>query len=140
MDKIKISNRSRQHVRELLYKYAEMKSDIAAIRESILYPYKQEDENIGGGKSSFPIFESDKAIKLASHSQIEFRAKAISAIDHVLGQANDEAQKIIELKYFSKDPHSWVSISQHEDINYTEDGCRKVERKIVDTIAQKLGW
>lgn len=140
MANIRISNKARQHVRDLLANYNELKKENSDLRQMILYPFQEDDENVGGGKSSKPVFEAEeKAIKLASHEQIKFRSLAIKVIADVLARSTDEAQKIIELKYFSKEPMSWVAIAENVD-GYTEDGCRKIERKIVDLIAQRLGW
>lgn len=140
MEQLKISNKSRQHVRELLYKYRDMKKEIEILREAILYPFKETDENTGGGRSSLNVFESEKAIRLASHEQIAFRAHAIKVIDSVLESSNPQAQLIIQLKYFEDKPISWAAISSREDINYSEDGCKKVARGIVEKIGVILGW
>ncbi|MBL1224804.1 hypothetical protein [Enterococcus sp. BWR-S5] len=141
MTKVKISSKARQHVRDLLSNYSELKDEIKELRESIMNPHREEiDENIGGSRSTVQKFDvEDKAIKLASHEQIIFRAKAVSVIDNVLAHCSDKAQQIIELKYFSKEPHSWVWISQKIE-GYSEDGCRKIEKRIVDQIASRLGW
>ncbi|WP_254259792.1 hypothetical protein [Listeria fleischmannii] len=140
MEQLKISKRSRQHVRELLYKYQDMKKEIALLREAILHPHKVVDANTGGGRSSLTVFESEKAIQLASHEQIAFRAKAIQVIDDVMANSSDQAQMIIELKYFGNKPMSWIAISNHEEIGYSQDSCRKIERAIVDRIGRNLGW
>jgi RinA family phage transcriptional activator len=140
LSRVKISVKARQHVRDLLVNYNELKEEMQELRTSIMIPHRESDENIGGGKSSLAVFEvEEKAIKLATNEQISFRAKALAAIDNVLSKSSDEAQQIIELKYFAKDPLSWVAIS-HKIEGYSEDGCRKIERKIVDRIAEKLGW
>ncbi|MBO0423844.1 hypothetical protein [Enterococcus plantarum] len=140
MSKVKISIKARQHVRDLLTNYNELKSEMQELRESIMHPHRESDQNVGGGKSSLPIFEvEEKAIKLATNEQISFRAKALVVIDGVLSRSSDEAQQIIELKYFAKEPLSWVAISTKIE-GYSEDGCRKIERKIVDRIAEQLGW
>lgn len=139
-EQLKISNKARQHVRELLVEYKTIQRDIDDLRESIMNPHIETDENQGGGRSSFSVFESDKVIKIVSHEQIQFRSKAIKVIESVLSKSTDNAQMIIELKYFREEPLSWVAISQYDGVNYEEDNCRKIERKLVDEIAKKLGW
>lgn len=141
MSKVKISPKARQHVRYLLSNYNELKDEIKELRESIMNPHQEDsDENVGGGRSTVQNFEvEEKAIRLASHEQIIFRAKAVAVIDDVLAHCSDRAQQIIELKYFSTEPHSWIKISYKVD-GYSEDGCRKIERRIVDRIASRLGW
>ena len=137
---VQIRNKARQHVRELLANYSLLKSENEAIREMIMNPHRESDDNIGGGKSSIAMFEvEEKAIKLASHEQIKFRSIALAVIDKVLAESSDQAQRIIELKYFSNEPKSWVAVA-HEIEGYSEDGCRKIEKRVVDRIAQRLGW
>mgnify|MGYP003601177063 FL=1 len=137
---VQIRNKARQHVRELLANYSLLKSENEALREMIMNPHRESDDNIGGGKSSVTMFEvEEKAIKLASHEQIKFRSIALAVIDKVLAESSDHAQRIIELKYFSNEPKSWVAVA-HEIEGYSEDGCRKIEKRVVDRIAQRLGW
>ncbi|MDH6364654.1 RinA family phage transcriptional activator [Enterococcus sp. PF1-24] len=137
---IKISNKARQHVREILSKYNEINAEIQEIRQSILYPHRTTDENIGGGKSSFLHFETEeKAIKLATNRQIKFRSEVIYVIDTILDKCSEEAQQIIKAKYFCKESPSWVKIAG-QVAGYSEESCRKIERKIVDLIAEELGW
>jgi len=137
---VQIRNKARQHVRELLKNYNLLKSENEALREMIMNPHRESDDNIGGGKSSVAMFEvEEKAIKLASHEQIKFRSIALAVIDKVLAESSDHAQRIIELKYFSNEPKSWVAVA-HEIEGYSEDGCRKIEKRVVDRIAQRLGW
>lgn len=141
MVNVKINIKARQHVRELLKEYNQLKQEQKFLREAIMNPYHEgSDENVGGGRSTRTSFDvEDKAIKLASHAQLKFRAQAVYTIDSVLAKSSDEAQRIIELKYFAKEPCSWVKIAENVE-GYSEDSCRKIERKVVDVIAQTLGW
>ncbi|MBS7585693.1 hypothetical protein, partial [Enterococcus sp. MMGLQ5-1] len=114
----------------------------ASLEEAIMNPFKaSSDENTGGGRSSFKSFETEnKAIKIVSHEQIIFRGQFLRIAEKVLSQSSDEAQRIIELRYFIDEPYSWVKIASIDNIGYTEDGCRKVDRAICDKIAKILGW
>ncbi|MBS7578442.1 hypothetical protein HOY36_13070, partial [Enterococcus sp. MMGLQ5-2] len=78
--------------------------------------------------------------KIVSHEQIIFRGQFLRIAEKVLSQSSDEAQRIIELRYFIDEPYSWVKIASIDNIGYTEDGCRKVDRAICDKIAKILGW
>lgn len=138
MTKITIDNKTRQYVRSRLYKYNEYKKDIQEIRQSIMTPWKESDENIGGGRSSLPVFEvEEKAFKLISNEQLAFRTKFLYVVDTLLAKCNDEVQKIIEMKYFAHESNSWVKIAS--EVGYSEDGCRKIERKFIDSVAEKIG-
>jgi len=139
LTQIKIDGKTRQYIRSRLLKYKDYEREISEIRTSIMNPWKESDENIGGGRSSFTSFDvEDKVIKILSSEQIAFRSKFISVVDSVLSKCTDDAQQIIELKYFGKEPVSWVKIASTVE-GYSEDACRKIERKVIDKIAEKMG-
>lgn len=144
---VRINTKARQHVRELLMNYKQTQKEVEELRQGIMNPYRETDENYGGGKSSLPLFEvEEKAIKLATNKQILFRAHAIAVIDDVLNHSSDFAQRIIELKYFTavdsngnQKTQSWVAVANQVE-GYSVDGCRKIEKHVCDRIAQQLGW
>lgn len=140
MERIKINIKAREHVREILRNYNKTKDDIEKIRESILYPYRETDSNVGGGRSNIMTDNSSTIIKLISHDQLRFKSKAINIIDGVLSEASEQAVLIIENRYFVSDPLNWAKISQLEGVNYSIDNCKKIERVIVDEIGVKLGF
>lgn len=140
MERIKLNIKAREHVREILRNYNKTNSDIKLIRESILYPYKERDENIGGGKGNLVSDGSDVIIKLLSHNQLKFKSKTLIVINEVLSESSDEANIIIKMRYFVDNPLSWAKISQLDGVNYSVDNCKKIERAIVDEIGVKLGF
>lgn len=146
MATVKVNLKARQHVRDLLSNYKTMEQEINEIRQSIMTPYQETDENYGGGKSSLPVFEvEEKAIKLATNRQIRFRSQFLAVIENVLANSSDNAQQIIELRYFTTDSKggqlklSWVKIAEMVG-GYSVDGCRKIEKAVCDRIAEQLGW
>lgn len=140
MERIKITIKAREHVREILRNYNKTKDDIEKIRESILYPYRETDSNVGGGRSNIMTDNSSTIIKLVSHDQLRFKSKAINIIDGVLSEASEQANLIIENRYFVDEPLNWAKISQLEGVNYSIDNCKKIERVLVDEIGVKLGF
>lgn len=140
MERIKINIKAREHVRELLRNYNKTKKEINDIRMSILYPYQETDMNIGGGRGNLRSDNSDKIIKLASHEQLKFKAKVIDIINDVLSESSVQANIIIKQRYFLEQPKTWAKISMMDDVNYSVDNCKKIERIIVDKIGVKLGF
>lgn len=140
MERIKINIKAREHVREILRNYNKTKDDIEKIRESILYPYRETDSNVGGGRSNVMTDNSSTIIKLVSHEQLRFKSKSINIIDSVLSEASEQAELIITNRYFVEEPLNWVKISQLEGVNYSIDNCKKIERAIVDEIGVKIGF
>lgn len=132
-EQMKISNKARQHVREMLGEYPQMKREINQLRQSLLAS-EERDNN------QFAVFEAESTIKIVSHEQIHFRSMALKVMEDVLAKTTKETQLIIELRYFKREPLSWVAISLWDEVGYSEDNCRKLEKKLVDEIAKRLGW
>lgn len=132
-EQIKISKKARQHVREMLSDYPQMKGEMAELRHSLMAVAED-------GSNQFSVFEADTVIKIVSHEQIHFRSLALKVIEEVIGKATSETRAIIEFRYFNKEPLSWVAISLKDEVRYSEDNCRKLEKKVVDEIAKRLGW
>lgn len=127
MRKTKIKNKARQHVRELLYSYKDMSREISSIRDSILYPNEKVSQSL-----------ENSAISVVNEKQIAFRAKFIAITDDVLRNNAETYYEIIAMKFFDERYFSWVAIAQK--VGYSEEGCKKIERKIVDEIAERLGF
>lgn len=132
-EQLKISNKARQHVREMLSEYPQMKEEMEQLRQSLMAV--QED-----GSNQFSAFEANSTIKIVSHEQIHFRSLALKVMEEVINNATTETQVIINLRYFKREPLSWVAISLNDEVGYSEDNCRKLEKKLVDEIAKRLGW
>lgn len=142
IEQVKVSNRSKALVREHLANYQNVKKEIKELKEALLVPFQETDENIGGGKSNVVNDGSDRLIKIMtmSHSQITFRVKVLKAIDSVLEHSDDQAQKIIALRYFGDTEWSWVKVASHSDIHCSIDTCKRIERRVVESIALMIGF
>lgn len=130
---LKISNKARQHVREMLGEYPQMKQEMDELRRSLM-------ATADDGSNQFAVFEADTTIKIVSHEQIHFRSMALKVIEEVLDNTTIETQAIINFRYFKRESLSWVAISLKDEVGYSEDNCRKLEKKLVDEIAKRLGW
>lgn len=114
---------TRAYLRDCLYYYKSDKQEIAAFREAAYYPIREVDENIGGGRSSFISKPTEAiAMKLASPSQLEEKAKSVETIDHLFGLCDDETFKelnaehkdVIMAKYINGRKEKKVSVIAHE--------------------------
>lgn len=140
IEQVKVSNKSKALVREHLANFKETQKEIKDLREALLVPFVETDENIGGGRSNLVNDGSDRIIKAMSHRQITFRVKMLEAIELVLSRANDEAKRIIALRYFGDEEWSWVKVASHKDIHCSIDTCKRIERRIVEEIALLIGF
>ena len=57
-------------------------------------------------------------------------------IDNALDLLEEEEQKLVELRYFSKPTRSWDSIAL--ELNQSKDNCIKIRRKVIERLADYI--
>lgn len=126
---------TRNYVRSRMRKYNEYRKEIKVIEESIRYPWKESDENIGGGRGSLTSnpTEQQAIIKIDS-KELKSRTQLLNIIDYVVDSSDPITQKIINMRY--KNHFSWEKIAQ--TINYSEPNCRRIDCRVVDRVAFML--
>lgn len=88
---------TRLMIRSDLCSYKRDLRTIEEYRESILYPYKESDENFGGGRgNAISKTTESTAIKLAvTPSRLEKTIETVEAIDKMLEMCLDEKNNIL---------------------------------------------
>ena len=72
IEQVKVSNKSKALVREHLANFKETQKQIKDLREALLVPFFETDENIGGGRSNLVNDGSSRIINAMTHKQITF--------------------------------------------------------------------
>ena len=57
-------------------------------------------------------------------------------IDNALDLLEEEEEKLVELRYFSKPTRSWDSIAL--ELNQSKDNCIKIRRKVIERLADYI--
>lgn len=139
MQATKLRKATFKHIEAELYNYHDTKKEIARLREQIMYGSTQQDENIGGGRSSEPGRPTERiATRLLTHKTLRNLEEITEAIENVYNSLENEQQNIIRLRYWNKPSKDW---------DYIADACCMGRRTafnyremIVNAIAEKVGW
>lgn len=128
---------TRRFVRAKLRKMNQIKYEVNLYEEAIKSPWREPDENIGGGRSN-KFYSQPESIAIAklSNKELVQRLKLLNAINHTLNTSIPEAEKIIHLRYANN--YSWEKIALQ--VHYSERKCRGIEEGVVDRIANLMGW
>lgn len=128
-------------------------SDIPSLKKQLnfrewelLHQYKEQDTNIGGGRSyNLSDTTAQKAMLLAEDERYQNLKKNVDAIDYVIKKVSeDKKQRLLrefmEMKYISKESSymDWDDVAIELDI--TKAKAYKLRNKLIDMTAEKLGW
>lgn len=122
------------------YNYHNTLKEIVRLREEIMNPFKEDDQNIGGGHSS----EIDKpteriATRLATHKQLQYLVQVADAIQQVYDSLPENYRKLVRLRYWSKGQQlTWAGIAM--ELNVSEKQAQRWRDKIIYSTIEVLGW
>lgn len=123
------------------FNYFNTKREIALIREEIMNPFQEKvDENIGGGRSNEVGKPTERiATRLSLNKQLNHLQDIVEAIDQVYEALPEEYQKLVKLRYWSKNRQlTWDGIAL--EIGISERQARRWRNEIVLATAEVLGW
>lgn len=137
--KTNLSKAAFKHIESELYFYHDTVKEIARLRQEIMFTGGNEDENVGGGRSSFPGRPTERiATRLLTHKRLRNLEEMVEAIDYTFNALTDDHRLVIREKYWSKQRFSWdemaVRCSMHRNT------CMKLRKDVVNLIAEKIGW
>jgi RinA family phage transcriptional activator len=107
---------------------------------TIIFTRQNEDENVGGGRSSTPSSPTERiGTMLATNKKLEQLEKIANAIEKVYTGLPEEYQKLVRLKYWTRPQlKSWEGIA--EDLNVNRATAFRWRDQVVTTVAEVLGW
>lgn len=123
----------------ILNDYPNYEKYIKDLEESVLYPVRTEEENVGGGKSNLPSSPIENQVVALSEDKALRRLKVQKkAIEKVYDQADDYTQRIIKAYYFTKPrAMTWVGIAR--SIPMSKSQCLRYRNAFFERIADELG-
>ncbi len=127
---------------DVLRDYPCLDKKIESIEEEIRVPYREPDDNIGGGKGNkktepqlnvLIMLEDDERLK-------SFKAQR-QAVDECIEDFGEDTETIIRELYFVKRPRYTIEglISNHM-INVSHTVAYSLRRKFMTELAHKLGF
>lgn len=134
----KIKRTTREHIKDYLYNYEWLNQEIHLIRESIIAPYQETDNNIGGGQSNIPSSPDEiKAIRLADNIRLTQLERMKWAIDDVYNQLDETGKQFIKL-YYQENRFTIDGVAI--EIGVSSRTAKRLNTKIIIEIAERIGW
>ena len=100
---------------------------------------KEQDTNIGGGKSStISDTTARKAMLIANDGTYQHYKKIVEAVEDTYEELNDDLKKIVHMRYWNDDFIEWEDLAIILDISRATMFRRR--NRIIDTTAKKMGW
>lgn len=137
---VKIKKATFKHIESELYSYKDTLKEIDELRKNIMFCNENDDENVGGGRSSFISDPTGRlGTRLATHKKLGKLEEIANAIEKVYTGLPEEYQKLVRLKYWTKPQlKSWEGIA--EDLHVNRATAFRWRDQVVMAISEVLGW
>lgn len=121
------------------YGYHETLKEIAKLRQEIMNPVQEVDENIGGGQSNIPGAPTERiATRLVTSKQLTYLTEIASAIERVYNALPDNYKELARLRYWSNKDKTWDGVAM--DLNVSRRQAIRWRDEIIQATVEVLGW
>lgn len=129
-----------KHAESEWYNYYQTLKEIANLREAIMNPTKEIDENVGGGRSNATTSPTEKIVtRLSTNKQLKYLEEITTAIENVYNALPNDYKKLVQVRYWKKDKRlTWdgiaaeLNVSRRQAIYWRDD--------IIQATVEVLGW
>ncbi|HWL26772.1 MAG TPA: transcriptional regulator [Ureibacillus sp.] len=123
-----------------LYSYHDTLKEIQFLRNNIMFTKENDDENVGGGRSSLPSSPTEQiGVRLATHKKLNNLEEIAEAIEKVYNIVNDDYKKLIRLKYWTRpQTKTWEGIAA--ELHISRRQVLRWRDQIIQAVAEVLGW
>src|SRR5690606_16365411 len=137
---IKLKKATFKHIESELYSYKDTLTEIEQLRKDIIFTKTSDDENIGGGRSSFLSSPTEQiGTRLATHKRLGQLEQIANAIEKVYTGLPEDYQKLVRLKYWTRPQlKTWEGIAS--EIPVSRRTAFNMRDEVINTIAEVLGW
>jgi RinA family phage transcriptional activator len=138
---MKLRKATFSHVESEIRAYKDTVKEIDKLKRDILYSSPSgDDENVGGGRSSFHSdITSMKATLMLGHRKIVQLETIVNAIEYVLEKLPEDKQRLVELYYWKKPQTlTWDGIA--ERLHVGKRTAQYWRDEIVYAVAERIGW
>jgi RinA family phage transcriptional activator len=122
------------------YDYHKTLKEIARLREEIMNPFQEVDENIGGGRSNQTSSPTERiATRLMTNKQLKYLTEITEAIEQVYNALPDEYKELVRLRYWNKNNQlSWDGVATK--LNVSKRQGMRWRDEIIQATVEVLGW
>lgn len=134
-----LSKAAFKHIEAELYSYHDTLKEIDRLRKEIMFGKSNDDENVGGGRSSVPGRPTERiATRLLTHKRLRNLEEMAGAIEYSYNALSDDHRKVIKTKYWSHKRLTWDDVATQ--LNMHRNTAMKLRRDVIYMIAEKIGW
>lgn len=136
----KLKKATFKHIESELFSYKDTLREIENLRKDIMFCKENDDENIGGGRSSFVSSPTERiGTRLATHIKLTRLEEVANAIQKVYTGLPEDYQKLVRLKYWTRPQTlTWDGIAGK--IPVSRRTAFNMRDEIVFAIGEVLGW
>ncbi|WP_249662815.1 transcriptional regulator [Lentilactobacillus buchneri] len=136
-----MKTRTKRMIEEYLREYPETNRYIKERTLQIIYPAKQPDENVGGGRAQYKYDQSVvyTAIGLAEDKILNTLKHRRDVIDDCLDDAGKDTETIIKELYFKRHPqYSINGLVVNGLIHVSQSKAYELENSFIEEVAEGL--
>jgi RinA family phage transcriptional activator len=140
MGALKLKKATFKHIESEIYSYHDTLREIDFLRKNIMFTKENDDENTGGGRSSFISSPTENiGTRLATHRKLTRLEEVTHAIEKVYTGLPDDYQKLVKIKYWKRPQTlTWEGIA--EELHIGRRTAFRMRDDIVFAVAEVLGW
>jgi RinA family phage transcriptional activator len=121
------------------YDYHKTLHEINLLREEIMNPFQEQDENIGGGRSTLISSPTERiATRLVTNKQLKYLTEVADAIEKVYNALPDDYKKLVRLRYWSNKNLMWDGIES--ELHISKRQAMRWRDEIIQATVEVLGW
>ena len=117
-----------------------LKKDLKFREWELLHQHKEQDENIGGGKSSNTSDTTFvKANALVEDKVYNNLKNIVETIEKLYLELDDDQKKIVQMRYWDKkECYEWQHVA--DELYMSVQRVLRKRNNLIDETAKRLGW
>ena len=140
MIEAKVRKSTFKHVESELFAYHDTRKEIIRLRNEILYPSRQQDDNIGGGRSGSTGDPTGRVVTaLTANARLQHMESIVHAIESVYERLPEEKKRLVNLYYWNRPQLlTWEGIAQK--LHISRITAIRWRDEVVYAISSNIGW
>jgi RinA family phage transcriptional activator len=136
----KLKKATFKHIESELFGYHDTLREINNLRKDIMFCHESDDENTGGGRSSFISAPTERiATILATDKRLNRLEEVTNAIEKVYTGLPEDYRRLVRLKYWTRPQTlTWDGIAENLHVNRAT--AIRWRDTLVYAVAEGLGW
>lgn len=139
MESIKITKPTFKKTEAEWFNYHQTVKEIKLLEDAIMHPYKERDNNIGGGQTNIPGDPTYRtASRLTRHKQLNYLREIASAIETVYNELPEDHKRLVHVRYWARESYTWDEIVEKCDVSRRQ--AFRWRDAIIHATIEVLGW